>query len=334
VSSGAVNAGVNALKLSERPKEIVVQQVMAAVGNPLLMEQYRKYIKFCGIGQVLVTQEDFSNRVSYVNFRNTMDEMIHRHIIPIINENDVVSVNELQSIDGTEYNFTDNDILAGIVAASVDADLLIIFSDIEGLYSKHPNSPNAEFIAYVPEINEKIMHMGKKGSKFGRGGMISKLTAANIVTKAGGAVIIAHAKKTRLKELLQGNSIATFFTPVLEPLKDREVWMIFGANLKGKISIDEGAKQAIMKGASLLFSGIKDFTGNFNRGDIVGIVVETYEEETKDIHEEMIVRGKINFSMEELTRIKNMNKEVRIEYFSQNNIREIISHEYMAFTHI
>ena len=186
---------------------------MAAIGNPLLITEYQKYFTFCKIGQVRVTQEDFSSRVSYNNLRNTIEEMIKRHIIPIFNENDVVSVNELQTEDGTEFNFTDNDILAGLVAASMDADLLIIFSDVDGLYTKHPNSPNAHFLSYVEEITDEIMAMGQKGSKFGRGGMISKLIAEQMVTKANGSVIIAHAKHSRIKDIFQGTAQLTFLLP-------------------------------------------------------------------------------------------------------------------------
>lgn len=330
VSSGAVNAGVNALGLQERPKELVEQQVMAAIGNPLLMTQYQKFFTFCKIGQVLVTQEDFSNRISYNNLRNTMEEMIKRRIIPIFNENDVVSVNELQE-DNTEFNFTDNDILAGLVAASCEADLLVIFSDVEGLYTKHPNSPRAVFLAYIPEITKEVMAMGQKGSKFGRGGMISKLIAADMVTKAGGSVIIADAKKSRLKEIFQGNTKLSFFSASSENLKNKQIWMIFGANVKGKIQIDDGAKKAIESGASLLFQGIQEFSGNFNKGDVVGIITTIIDPETKEREEFVIARAKINYSLDELQHIHNIPHDKRKDYFKLNNIREIISHENMVF---
>ena len=320
VSSGAVNAGVNALSLKERPRELVAQQVMAAVGNPLLITQFQTHFSSCCIAQVLVTQEDFSNRVSYNNFRNTMDEMISRRIIPIINENDVVSVNELQAVDGMEYNFGDNDVLAGLVAASMEADLLILLSDIDGLYTKHPNSSFAEFIPYVPEITREVMAMGKSGSGMGRGGMVSKVIAAQIMTKAGGAAIIAHAKRTRVKEILLGKAKVTFFGPS-EKLKNKKIWLIFGANLNGRLVVDAGAERALGKGASLLFNGITEIEGAFQKGDIVGI-----------ISGDMFVRGKVNYSAAELRRFSATSAELRKEYFAVNNIREIVSHENMAFT--
>jgi glutamate 5-kinase len=331
VSSGAVNAGVNALRMKERPRELIVQQVCAAVGNPLLMEHFQNHFQPFPVGQVLVTQEDFSNRLSYNNLRNTLDEMIKRRIIPVINENDVVSVNELQASEGTEYNFSDNDILAGLVAASMDAELLIIFSDIDGLYTKHPNSPYAEFIPYVPEITAEVLAMGKSGSKFGRGGMVSKLLASQMVSKAGGAIIIADAKKSRIKDLLTGKAKLTFLAPC-EKMKNKAIWLLFGANLKGKIVVDEGAVQALINGASLLFNGIAAINGDFQEGDIVAICHKNEKSEFEDVKAGMFARAKINYSSDELQRFRNMTKEMRKEYFKVNNIREIISHENMAFT--
>jgi glutamate 5-kinase len=322
VSSGAVNAGVNALKLSERPRELVVQQVLAAVGNPLLIQEYQKQFKSSTIAQILVTQEDFSNRVSYNNLRNTMEEMLKRRIIPIVNENDVVSVNELLEHQGTEANFSDNDILAGLIAASMDADLMIILSDVKGLYTKHPNSQFAEFIPYISEITPEILRMGQSGSKQGRGGMASKIVAAQIVTKSGGTVIIAHAKECRIKDIMAGKSTVTFFSPS-EKLRNKQIWLIFGANIKGKIMIDQGAKKAVEDGASLLFNGILKIEGSFEKGVVVSIL---------SAENLIIARGKTNYSAGELHRFKTVPKQMRKEYFAMNNIREIISHENMAFT--
>jgi glutamate 5-kinase len=343
VSSGAVNAGVKQLGLVERPREMVKLQVLAAIGNPLLMAEYQKYFTFCKIGQVLVTQEDFSNRISYNNFRNTLTEMLKMRVIPIINENDVISVNELQS-EETEFNFTDNDILAGLVAASMESDLLLILSDIDGLYTKHPNSPYAEFVPYVPEITPEVMRMGKGGSKFGRGGMTSKIIAANIVTKAGGCAIVAHAKNSRIKDMLQGSTKLTFFGPS-EKLPNKQIWLLFGTNVKGRIYVDKGAKQALLDGASLLFQGINHIFGRFKLGDIVGIyapiegeAIESTDQVPFDLQDpdlfgyEMIFRGKARFSSEELVRFSHMGKEQRKEYFHQNHVREIILHEDMAAT--
>ena len=320
VSSGAVNAGVKQLKLPERPRELVELQTMAAIGNPLLINQYQAHFKFCTIGQILITQDDLSARSSYINFRNTIQEMMNRRIIPIINENDVVSVNELEQ-DGGNLNFTDNDILAGIIAATVEADLLVILSDTDGLYTKHPNSEFAEFISFVPKINQEIRQMAQKGTKFGRGGMISKLDAAQILTHAGGTVLIADAKKTRIKNLMNGKDKCTFFSAT-DTLKNKEIWLMYGTNISGSLLIDEGAENAIHKDASLLFAGIQDCTGNFSKGDIIAL---------KSMNGSVIARGKTKYSSDALTRFKNMNETDRKEYFKKQNVREIISHKEMVF---
>jgi glutamate 5-kinase len=202
---------------------------------------------------------------------------------------------------------------------------------VDGLYTKHPNSVNARFLSYVPEITDEIMAMGQKGSKFGRGGMISKLIAADMVTKAGGSVIIAHAKHSRLKDIFQGTAQLTFFSPCEANLRNKEIWMIFGANVKGKIVIDAGAVDAITNGASLLMQGIKEFTGSFNKGDVVRIVGECSNEETGEAEDLMIARARISYSSLELQHFQNLAPEKRKEYFKANNIREIISHENMVF---
>ncbi len=336
VSSGAVNAGVKELGLLKRPRELVSIQTMAAVGNPLLIEQYRQYFTFCHVGQILVTQEDLSNRESYNNFRNTMEDMLSRKIIPIINENDVVSVNEIRARKDMQLNFTDNDILAGLIAASLEADLLIILSDIEGLYTKHPNSSFAEFVPFVPKITEQVLDMAQSGTELGKGGMYSKVIAGQIATYSGVTMLIAHAKKTRVKDFFKSTPKCTFFAPKGEYLKrNKEIWLMFGANVKGKLIVDSGAANAIQEGASLLFNGILNFEGKFRKND----VIEIYERRVKpgnmkNKKEEKLVnlaRAKTRYSSEELQRFEKLEKEERLEYFKEQNIREIVSHEHMAF---
>lgn len=337
VSSGAVNAGVRELKLPERPRDIIALQTMAAVGNPILINEFRKFITFAPIAQILITQEDLSNRTTFVNFRNTMEDIITRKIIPVINENDVVSVNELMIRKDMMLNFTDNDILAGLITATLNADLLIILSDIEGLYTKHPNSKFAEFVPYVPEITEDIFKMAKSGSEVGRGGMVSKIIAAQIATYAGAGVIIAHAKKVRLKHIFKGNATITFFAPKARSserkIKDKDLWLMFAANVKGKIYIDEGAAHAIRSGASLLFNGIVRIDGDFDRDDIVEIHVLSDGNSEKDssVNSYIIAKARVNYDSSALRRFAQLSQDERKRYFKKQNIREIISHEHMVF---
>jgi glutamate 5-kinase len=316
VSSGAVNAGIKHLQLTERPKELLYQQMLAAVGNPLLIGQYRKHIK-SPIAQVLVTQEDLSNRTAFVNIRNTLNLMLKEGIIPVINENDVVSINELYAEEEIEYNFSDNDLLSALMASTVNADLLIIFSDIEGLYTKHPNSKFKKFVPYVPIINDKIRSMAKSGSNMGRGGMISKIMAAEIATQSGINVFLTHAKKNRLIDVINGIATGTFFMKMENKIKNKQFWLIHAGIVRGNIIIDEGAKNAILEGNSLLFPGIIEFKGHFNKDDIVSI---EYEGKT-------IARGVINFSYDALERFSKISKDERKEYFKKNHIREIITSE-------
>ena len=320
VSSGAVNAGVKRLQLPSRPKELLYQQMLAAIGNPLLMNQYQKYLPV-PVAQVLVTQEDLSNRTAYVNIRNTLRLMLKENIIPIINENDVVSINELYSEEGMEYNFSDNDLLSALIASMIKADLLIIFSDIEGLYTKHPNSKFKEFVPYVAEINGEIRKMAKSGSNMGRGGMISKIMAAEIANESGINVFLTHAKKTRLIEIFEPKVLGTFFKRKEVPIKNRHSWLIHAGIVRGSIVVDEGAKNAIVEGKSLLMPGIIDFKGSFNKDDIVAI----------EFNGTQVAKGKINFSCDELTRFKDMKEEERKEYFKKYGIREIISNENIGF---
>jgi len=320
VSSGAVNAGVKKLQLQSRPKELLYQQMLAAIGNPILMNQYQKYFPV-PVAQVLVTQEDLSNRTAYVNIRNTLRLMMKENIIPIINENDVVSINELYSEEGTEYNFSDNDLLSALIASTIKADLLIIFSDVDGLYTKHPNSKFKEFVPYVEEINDDIRKMAKSGSNMGRGGMISKIMAAEIANESGTNVLITHSKKTRLIDIFESKVVGSFFKRKEVPIKNRHFWLIHAGIVRGTLSVDEGAKNAIIEGKSLLIPGIIDFKGMFNKDDIVSIEFEGKQ----------IAKGKINFSSDELTRFKEMEEEERKEYFKKHGIKEIISNENIGF---
>ena len=313
VSSGAVNAGVNALGLLKRPRDLHSLQAMAAVGNPILMEQYKKYFTFCNLAQILVTQEDLSIRESYNNFKNTLKEIISRRIIPIINENDVVSVNELRNRKDMQLNFTDNDILAGLISASLKADLLLILSDVDGLYTKHPNSPYADFVPYIPKITSEVINMAQTGNELGRGGMISKIIAGQIMTYSGGTMVIGNAKTTRVKDILNGCEKCTFFAPREDQkLRSKEIWLMFAANVKGNIFIDSGASRAIQNGASLLFNGITRFTGKFRKKDIVEIYEVKERDPSLTLKEhpenfELIARARTRYSSEEMFKTLSTN---------------------------
>ncbi len=321
VTSGAVVAGINALDLEERPRDVVELQVLASVGNPKLMEVYSRFFTEYPLAQILLTQENLSNRASFNHFREAIEKMMEMNVIPVINENDVVSVDELTHPEGVEFNFSDNDVLSALVAASMRADLLLVLSDTDGLYTKHPNSKFAEFIPLVFQVTPEIKHMGQAGGKMGRGGMASKIYAAEIVTRAGGCALICEAKGTQISNLFAGEPEGTLFLPK-ESLSDKKLWILFASSPRGRLVVDEGAKRALNKGASLLVKGITAVTGKFSKGDVVSI---------RDTAGKVVGNGIVNYSCREIERIIAMPPEIQAEFLKLMEIKEIVSSKKMTF---
>ncbi|MHA1917009.1 MAG: glutamate 5-kinase [Candidatus Ranarchaeia archaeon] len=318
VSSGAVSAGMGRLKIKSRPIDLVKQQVLAAVGNPYLFREYAKYFDNTAIAQVLLTQENLSERKSYLHVKNTLETALKMKIIPIINENDVVSIDELAGFKtgtDTTYNFSDNDVLSALIAGSIGADLLIILSDVEGLYDKLPSKPGACLIPTVEDIDEEIKKIGKRGSSTGRGGMKTKIKAAEIATKSGAYVILAHAKKHSIIEIITKGKIGTVFCPS-QSLPSRELWLVYAANVGGSCIVDKGAKKAITNGASLLFPGILKLDGDFNKGDVIQILNEDGKE---------FAKGVVNFSASEIKKFLKYTKKPEYSIL-KNILNEVISH--------
>ncbi len=320
VTSGAVTAGIEAMQIAERPREVVALQVLAAVGQPLLMGVYSRFFSEYRVAQILLTQRDLSDRQSFNHFREALEQMLRMGIVPIINENDTVSIDELTHPEGLEFNFSDNDVLSALVAASIKAELLVILSDTDGLYDKNPSYEGAQLIPFINKITPEIRNVAEGGGKLGRGGMGAKLLAADIVTNAGAAVIIANAKKTRLVDIIDKTNVGTIFQPQ-EELPDKKLWMLFSTILAGKLIVDDGARDAIINGASLLFAGIVKITGHFHKKDIVEIM---------DKNGDRFARGIINYSSDELSRILKMPLDVRKEYLRMGQIKDIISRYNMA----
>ncbi|MHA1369919.1 MAG: glutamate 5-kinase [Promethearchaeota archaeon] len=325
VTSGAVSAGMKKLGLESRPRDLVMQQVCASVGNPLLLNEYVRMFDDTPVAQILLTQQDLSNRKSYIHFLNAMEMLLKKQIIPIVNENDVVSIDELVGTrsgeSGTDYNFSDNDVLSALVAASIEADMLIILSDVEGLYTKHPNSKNAKFIPFVDKIDEKIWKMASQGGKLGRGGMVTKLKAARICMLSGVWMVIAHAKKSEIMKILNFETKFTLFKPK-KRIPHKKLWLFFAANVEGRIIIDDGATSAIKKGASMLLPGIKKVTGEFNKGDVVELVNENTLE--------TLGKGITNYSSQEIVRFINLYRNDP-EQYKKEDIKEVIHRDKMSF---
>ncbi len=287
VTSGAVGAGMDRLGLKEKPRTIPEKQAAAAVGQGILMHAYEKLFGEYGqvVAQVLLTREDSVNRSRYANCRNTLMTLLSMGVIPVVNVNDAVAVDELK--------IGDNDTLSAMVASIVEADLLIILSDIEGLYTANPQTdPAATLIPEVADITPAIEALaGGPGTDKGTGGMYTKIQAAKIAVNSGAVMVIASgARPGVVRNVLSGAPVGTIFLPKVNRLQVRKRWLAFGARIRGAVTVDKGCEQAILRGASLLAAGIKAVDGGFEHGNTVRIVTAEGRE---------IARGIANYSAAE-----------------------------------
>ena len=272
VSSGAIASGRQKLELTRAIKDVPLKQVLAAVGQSRLMNTYEWLFDKHDItvAQALLTKADLADRAGYLNARNTLLALLELGVICIVNENDVISIDEIK-----EAKFGDNDNLSAMVANLVDADLLIILTDTDGLYTADPNRDSgAQLIPEVEKINAKIVRLGAiNEDKIGTGGMITKIEAARMATSSGVEVVIANGKvENVIVRLASGEALGTRFLPSTSKLESRKRWLLSGLSTRGKLVIDEGAVTALRKqNRSLLSAGIDRVEGKFKRGDIVAI---------------------------------------------------------------
>ncbi len=269
VSSGAIALGVETLKLETRPTDLPAKQATAAVGQCRLMRLYGDELGKHGfvVGQVLLTHEDVADRRRYLNARQTLAALLERRVIPIINENDTVSVDEIQ--------IGDNDALAGLVVGLCDADMLILLSDVEGLYERDPrDDPQAQRVQQVTELTAEIESLaGASRSGLGTGGMATKVRAAKRATETGALTVIASGRiKGTVTAVLRGEDVGTVFGAPRPPLRARQRWIAHALRAKGTLIVDAGAREALVRrGSSLLPSGLQRIVGDFERGAAVEI---------------------------------------------------------------
>ena len=268
VTSGAIGMGRKELGIEGRLTKIEMRQACAAIGQPILMSAYREHFSRHGLlcSQVLLTREEMNNRRTYVNLRNSVTKLLELGVVPVFNENDVVSTREI----GT--TFGDNDRMGAMVASKIDAELYIILSDIDGLYTADPRrDSSARLLTEIDIIDDKILsYAGGAGSSLGTGGMKSKVLAAQIAGTAGCTCIIASGYvENVLVRLLDGEEIGSCFAPSVR-LSARERWILNNSH-KGRIVVDEGAKNALIEHKSLLPKGIVSVEGTFDAGDVVKI---------------------------------------------------------------
>lgn len=293
VSSGAIGAGVAALRLKTRPRTIPEKQATAAVGQPVLMEAYQTAFRKAGlhVAQLLLTGDDFTDRTRYTNARNTLRTLLARGVIPVINENDTVAVDEIK--------LGDNDNLSALVASLLGSDLLVILSDVDGLYTDDPaRSSAARHIPVVDAITPEIAKLARKsGSDLGTGGMITKIQAARRCSAAGVAMLITHGEDPAvLQRILAGEQRGTLFLPVKGRLPGRKKWIGLVARPRGSVTVDDGARTALLvRHTSLLPSGVLAVTGEFRARDTIRVCDSTGQE---------IARGVTNHSAAELERIR------------------------------
>lgn len=295
VSSGAVAAGMSRLGWTTRPDTMEMLQAAAAVGQTKLVQTYEELFQLSSLhtAQILLTHEDLSDRKRYLNARNTLRALLSMPVIPIVNENDTVTTDEIR--------FGDNDTLGALVANLIEADALILLTDQDGLYDADPRTnPNAQLIQQAHATDPKLVAVAGSGGKLGRGGMATKVRAAQLAARSGATTVIAGGRIEQvLSRLRQGESIGTWLHPDLEPIVARKQWLAGHLQMKGEIIIDDGASQALLnQGKSLLAVGVKAVSGHFQRGECVAIVTESGQ---------AIGRGLVNYDALDAAKILGRN---------------------------
>ncbi len=314
VSSGAIGTGCEALEFKERPNSIPLKQATAAVGQSILMQEWTKVFEKHGlkVAQILLTYDAFSDRKTYLNLRNSMSVLLELGVIPIINENDPICVHEIGE------TFGDNDTLSAMVSSKVEADLLILMTDIDGLYTKNPKkSKDAKKIPIIEDITPEIESFGGGAGNKGTGGMKTKLEAAKIAQKSGCYMVIASSEeKDLILRIMNGDDIGTLFIPTKNIEKNKIRWIRL-SKPKGKIIVDEGAKKALLAHNSLLPKGVVNVEGQFEAGDIVSIETDSG----------IFAKGISNYSKKEVEKIKGKNTDEIEAVLGYKNYNEVIKSE-------
>ena len=323
ITSGAVGLGKKRLGL-DSTEGTALKQACAAIGQSKLMSIYESGFDTYGLvaAQILLTEDDFSIRTRYLSLRTTLNKLLELGVIPVINQNDTVSTIEIfPRYANMQVCFSDNDKLSALVASELDADLLIILSDVDGLFDKNPkNNPDEKIIREVPEVTEEIYSLGTDASEGGRGGMRTKLKAAQLVTRFGGKVLIANGKVPYIiKKIFNGEDYGTMFLPQNEDLPDKKRWIGYATNILGGIMVNNGAKKALIKETkSLLPIGVIKIINEFNKGDVVSIVDENNEE---------FARGIVNYNSEACEKLIGSHSDNIIDILGFKNYDAIITRD-------
>ena len=319
VSSGAIAAGMGRMNILQRPRLIPQLQALASIGQNLLMNAFEKALAAFGlpIAQVLLTVDDIHDRKRYVNVQNTLNELLCMKVIPVINEND--------SVGTEEVNVGDNDNLSAYVSSLVNADVLVIFTDVDGLYDREPKSGKGNLIPLVTSITPEIEKLsGGSGDRASVGGMRTKIEAARRVINGGGKMIIANGRTTKLSKILKGEEVGTLFCSDGNVLSARRHWIAMTAKVRGCIHVDGGAAGAIQeRNASLLPKGITGSEGTFDIGDVVSVASPDGVE---------IARGVTLYNHNEILRIKGLHSNEIDRVLGYTNGNTVIHRNDMIHT--
>jgi glutamate 5-kinase len=320
VSSGAVAAGMGRIGLGRRPAELAHLQAVAALGQSCLIEAWERSLGGHGrhVAQVLLVADDLQHRTRYLNIRNTLRALLDYGSIPVINENDTVSVDELRT------SFGDNDRLAALVATLLGAPLLVLLSDVAGLHDRHPSEANATLLAEVPRIDAAVEALARdRPVGLSKGGMASKLAAARIVTEAGGHCLIAAGREEGVLEAIcRGEPVGTLFPGRATAMPAWKRWLGWSADARGTLRIDAGARKAILTGGrSLLAAGIAGLEGSFTAGDVVSLACDGSP---------AFARGLVNYPAADIARIAGLRTERIAEVLGYCPYEEVIHRDNLA----
>ncbi len=318
VSSGAVAEGMVRMQLEQRPTDLPSLQACAAIGQMGLIQTWSSVLAQHQIGtaQVLLTHDDLADRRRYLNSCDTLQQLISWRVIPVINENDTVSTDEIR--------FGDNDTLAAMVAGQVQADLLIILTDQQGMFDADPRSnPNAKLLSTVRALDERLFDMAGGGGVLGRGGMVTKVRAARLAAKSGCPTLIASGESHAvLSRLMRGEMLGTLFTSDDDRITAHQQWLAAHLQTAGRLVIDDGAVTAIKaQHRSLLPVGVTQVEGHFERGDVVECV---------DLNGQRVAVGRVNFSSNSANKVKGLSLTQVNDVLGEARSPEMIHRNHMA----
>ena len=324
ITSGAVGLGKKRLNLQDT-QGTALKQACAAIGQGKLMAIYEGGFEAYGLvaAQILLTEDDFSVRERYLSLRTTLNKLLELGAIPVINQNDTVSTRNVVLRDGIEdmqVCFSDNDKLSALVASELDADLLIILSDIAGLYDDNPKTnKDAKLIKCVEKVDDSILALASGISSGGRGGMETKLKAARQVTRFGGKVLIANGKEPYvIRRIFEGEDLGTMFLPENRSMSDKRRWIGYATNIIGKIVVNNGAKKALLAEKSLLPIGVIDVINTFQKGDVISILDENKHE---------FARGIVNYDSSSCQKVIGHHSDNIAEILGFKNYDAIITRD-------